>query len=136
MDTNALLLKHGLESLIAENDSAFKQKISQALALKLNNSFKEIKENVSQKLLFQTLATDPTPELNEFVDFIQNFKSGNYTFKNGSIINISESEVEELKGLFESLSPKNRQKMVSEIFNSGIIFKQHIEFSKKAKKLL
>jgi hypothetical protein len=136
MDTNALLLKHGLESLIAENDNAFKQKISQALALKLNNSFKEIKENVSKKLLFQNLSTDTTPELNEFVDFVQNFKPGNYTFKNGSIINILESEMEELKELFESLSPKNRQKMVSEIFDSGIVFKQHIEFSKKAKKLL
>ena len=136
MDTNTLLLKHGLESLIAENDNAFKQKISQALALKLNNSFQEIKENVSKKLLVRPVETEGTPELNEFISFIKNFKQGNYTFKNGSIINISESDVAHLKELFESLSPKNRQKMVSEIFDSGTSFKQHVEFSQKAKKLL
>lgn len=136
MDTNNLLLKHGLQSLIAENDHAFKQKISQALALKLSNSFQEIKENVSKKLLMQSVITESTPELNEFLLFIENFEPGNHTFKNGSIINISESDVEHLKELFESLSPKNRQKMVTDIFDSGITFKQHVEFSQKVKQLI
>lgn len=131
-----LLLKHGVEGLISENDDFFKQNITQALALKLNDTVKEIKENISEKLLFSNNETPSSPELAQFLIFLETFKPGIYTFKNGSSINITESNIDDLQGLFECLSPSNRTKMVSEIFTDAITFKQHLNFFQKAKQVL
>jgi hypothetical protein len=135
-NTTHLLLKHGLKYLVLENQDLFKQNITQALAIKLHESFDEIKKEICQNLLFVQKQTESSDELNEFVDFINNFKSGTYKFKNGSSINISESDVKSLKCLFESLSPKNRKQMVLEILTDGSAFKQHVSFSQKVKNLL
>jgi|LakMenEpi03Aug12_release.lakeMendotaPanAssembly.Ray.scaffolds.fasta_scaffold572741_2 hypothetical protein len=131
-----LLLKHGVEGLISENEDFFRQNITQALALKLNESVKEIRENVSEKLLFNDTYTTESGELSEFLNFIDNFKPGIYNFKNGSSINITESNIDDLQELFECLNPQNRQKMVSEIFTDAITFKQHLNFFQKAKQVL
>lgn len=134
--TTNILLKHGIDSLILENQEFFKQNITQALAIKLHESFSEIKKDICQNLLLQNELTEATTNLKEFVEFLNNFKPGNYKFKNGSSINISESDVESLKSLFESLNPENREKMVSEILTDGAAFKQHVNFSQKVTKLL
>jgi hypothetical protein len=134
--TTKLLLKHGVRSLLAENNNFFKQNIIQTLAIKLDKTVKESKNLVERKLFQRDTITENTEELREFLDFIDNFKGGVYNFKNGSSINITESEIQSLKQLFESLNPQNRQKMISEIFEDGIKFKEHINFSQKAMKLL
>ena len=131
-----LLLKHGVEGLISENEDFFRQNITQALALKLNESVKEIRKNVSEKLLFNDTYTTESGELSEFLNFIDNFKPGIYNFKNGSSINITESNIDDLQELFECLNPQNRQKMVSEIFTDAITFKQHLNLFQKAKQVL
>jgi len=134
--TTKLLLKHGVRSLLAENNNFFKQNIIQTLAIKLDKTVKESKNLVERKLFQRDTITENTEELKEFLDFINNFKGGVYNFKNGSSINITESEIQSLKQLFESLNPQNRQKMISEIFEDGIKFKEHINFSQKVMKLL
>jgi hypothetical protein len=134
--TTKLLLKHGVRSLLAENNNFFKQNIIQTLAIKLDKTVKESKNLVERKLFQRDTITENTEELREFLDFINNFKGGVYNFKNGSSINITESEIQSLKQLFESLNPQNRQKMISEIFEDGIKFKEHINFSQKVMKLL
>ena len=134
--TTKLLLKHGVRSLLAENNNFFKQNIIQTLAIKLDKTVKESKNLVERKLFQRDTITENTEELREFLDFIDNFKGGVYNFKNGSSINITESEIQSLKQLFESLNPQNRQKMISEIFEDGIKFKEHINFSQKVMKLL
>jgi len=134
--TTKLLLKHGVKSLLAENNNFFKQNIIQTLAIKLDKTVKESKNLVERKLFQRDTITENTEELREFLDFINNFKGGVYNFKNGSSINITESEIQSLKQLFESLNPQNRQKMISEIFEDGIKFKEHINFSQKVMKLL
>jgi hypothetical protein len=134
--TTKLLLKHGVRSLLAENNNFFKQNIIQTLAIKLDKTVKESKNLVERKLFQRDTITENTEELREFLDFIDNFKGGVYNFKNGSSINITESEIQSLKQLFESLNPQNRQKMISEIFEDGIKFKEHINFSQKVTKLL
>lgn len=131
-----ILLKHGLENLILENEEFFKQNITKALALKLHESFQEIKSDISKNLLLKNIETESSESLTEFVSFIQNFKPGNYKFKNESIINISESDIHLLKNLFECLNTKNREQMVLEILKDGNAFKQHIKFSQKVKNLL
>jgi len=136
ISTTKLLLKHGVRSLLAENNNFFKQNIIQTLAIKLDKTVKESKNLVERKLFQRDTITENTEELREFLDFINNFKGGVYNFKNGSSINITESEIQSLKQLFESLNPQNRQKMISEIFEDGIKFKEHINFSQKVMKLL
>ena len=135
-NTTSLLLKHGIEGLLEENENYFQSNIAQVLAIKLNESFSEIKESVSKNLLFTENTTASTSELNNFLDFVSNFKPGNYKFKNGSSINITESDMNLLTNLFESLNPHNRQIMVSEIFTDGAKFKQHLTFSQKVSKLI
>jgi hypothetical protein len=136
ISTTHLLLKHGVENLFLENQEFFKQNITQALSLKLHESFEEIKKEISSNLLKTESTAETSTELEEFVSFVENFKPKTYKFKNGSSINISESDVESLKCLFESLNQKNRQKMVSEILMDGAAFKQHVIFSQKVKNLL
>ena len=134
-NTTSLLLKHGIEGLLEENENYFQNNIAQVLAIKLNESFSEIKETVSKNLLFTETVTDNSAELNEFLNFVDNFKPGNYKFKNGSSINITESDMNLLTNLFEALNPQNRQIMVSKIFTDGAKFKQHLTFSQKVNKL-
>lgn len=135
-EITSLLLKHGIEGLLSENQDFFKQNITQALALKLNESVAEVKNSVSKNLLHNNQTTAESPELSEFLNFVESFKPGIYKFKNGSSINITDSEMEMLKSLFESLNPENRQKMVSEILQDGTSFKNHLTFSQKVKKLI
>jgi len=135
-NVTTLLLKHGIEGLISENEDFFKQNITQALAMKLNESVIETKKMVVKNLLIKESFSNNTPELQEFVNFVDKFRSGSYTFKNGSSINITESEISSLKELFESLNPINRQKMVQEIFVDSSSFKQHLNFSQKVKHLI
>lgn len=131
-----LLIKHGLDGLIAKNDDSFKNNLIQALSMKLNESFLEIKKEISKGLLRRPLETNSSENLVEFVKFIETFKPGIYTFKNGSNINISDSDVGYIKTLFESLNAANRTKMVNELFEDGTKFKQTLEFAKKTKNLL
>lgn len=135
-NVTTLLLKHGIEGLISENEDFFKQNITQALAMKLNETVAETKKMVSQNLLIKESSTRSSEELNEFVNFLNKFIPGTYTFKNGSSINITESEINSIKQLFESLNIKNRQKMVEELFTDSTSFKQHINFSQKVKHLI
>jgi hypothetical protein len=134
-NTTSLILKHGIEGLLEENENYFRANITQALAIKLNESFEEIKETVSKNLLFVETKTNLSEELNTFLEFVKDFKPGNYKFKNGSSINITESDMNLLTNLFEALNPQNRQIMVSEIFTDGAKFKQHLTFSQKVNKL-
>lgn len=135
-EITSLLLKHGIEGLLSENEDFFKQNITQALALKLNESVASTKEAVSKHLLHKDQTTPESPELVEFLNFVESFKPGIHKFKNGSSINITDSEMEMLKNLFESLNPENRQKMVSEIMEDGTSFKNHLTFSQKVKQLI
>ena len=135
-DMTKILLKHGIEGLLEQNEEFFKNNITRALALKLNKNVQITKNAISQRLLSSQKQTQATTNLNEFLSFVTNFKAGTYTFKNGSNINITESDMKDLKELFESLNPVNREKMVSEILVDGTAFKQHLNFFQKAKVLL
>ena len=83
MTNNKLLLKSGIENIIFKNDESFKQSIIKVLSTKLNESIKETELLVSKSLLYRESVTPENPTLNEFVDFVTNFKPGNYKFQNG-----------------------------------------------------
>jgi hypothetical protein len=131
-----ILLKNGVNGLLDKEDEYFKENICQALALKLNESMQSVLQDASSLMLVTNKQTEHTPELVEFLDFINNFKSGKYEFKNNSVINITESEIESIKNLFEALDVENRQKMIKEIFEDSQKFKNHIDFYNNSKGLL
>ena len=136
MTNNKLLLKSGIENIIFKNDESFKQSIIKVLAIKLNETIKETELLVSKTLLYRESSTPENQTLSEFIDFVNNFKSGNYKFQNGSNINITDSDILHIKNLFESLNVKNRERMISELFIDGTTFKQHLTFSQKVRNLL
>ncbi len=121
--------------MLTENEEHFKQNIEQVLSIKLNDSIHAVRQEVSEKLFENSIETSNSNELNEFVNFIEKFTEGKYSLKDGSIINITENEKELIKNLFESLNAKNRSKMIQEIFNSGSVFKQHLEFAQQTRNL-
>lgn len=131
-----ILLENGIKGLANKDEEYFKQNITHAIALKLNESLKEIYEQSNADLLKTTEATESSEYLNEFISFIENFKEGKYKFKNNSTLNINESHVAILKDLFDSLSPKSRKIMVESVFSDNQSFKDHIEFYNKIKGLL
>jgi len=136
MNNNKRLLKSGIENIIFKNDESFRQNIIKVLASKLNENLKETELLVSKTLLYRESVTPANTSLNEFIDFVNNFEPGNYKFQNGSNINITDSDILQLKNLYESLNVKNREHMISELFTDGITFKQHLTFSQKVRNLL
>lgn len=122
--------------MLVEEQTDFQQNITQALALKLNDSISTIKKSVTERIFEKSETTETSLELNEFLNFINFFEEGKYTFQDGSNINITENEMENIKKLFESLNPTNRQLMVSEIFKSPATFKQHLNFATSTKGMI
>lgn len=135
MDVSRTILKNGIKEMFSENNESFKENIQQVLAIKLNESITNVNREVSRQLLDNNTTTANSEELNYFLEFITNFKPGKHSFKDGSIINITESEKENIKNLFETLNTKNRELMIKQIFESGILFKEHIEFAKQSRNL-
>ena len=135
MNISSTLLKNGIKEMISENEESFKQNIEQALAVKLNDSIFAVRQEVANRLFEETQDTKSSEQLQEFVNFVQNFKPGKFSFKDGSVLNITEKEKELVKDLFENLNAKNRDQMLNEIFASSLNFKQHIEFAQQTRKL-
>lgn len=135
-ETVKVLLKNGINGLANLDEEYFKQNVTAAIALKLNEGLKEIYEESSKNLLKRNETTELSQPLKEFVDFVDHFREGKYQFKNNSTLNITESQIQNIKELFDSLSPKNRSLMAQEIFEDSQKFKDHIEFYNKAKGLI
>lgn len=135
MNISRTLLKNGIKEMISENEEYFKQNIEQALAVKLNDSIFAVRQEVANRLFEETQDTKPSEQLQEFVNFVETFKPGKFSFKDGSVLNITEKEKELLKNLFENLNAKNRDQMLNEIFANSLNFKQHIEFAQLTRKL-
>jgi hypothetical protein len=130
------LIKKGLNGLLFEDEYYFKDNIVKTISFKLNESIKETKIKLQNKLFFKNSFTEPNSKISAFIQFVENFKPGKYTFKNGSNINISDSDIKNLKRLFESLSCENRKKMAETIFETPQSLAEHIEISNKTKGLL
>lgn len=136
MNTTQILLKNGIKSILFENEENFKSNVVQTLAIKLNDSINETRQEMQKNLFSEEYLTQKSPNIEYFVSFLEAFRPSKFTFQDGSILNITEENVKDIKELFEQLNPTSREKMASEIFENALTFKQHIDFSKKAKELL
>lgn len=131
-----ILLKNGINGMIRKDEDYFKDNIIHSLSLKLNAAINEASVSLREKLLLSEKTTPYNPGVPVLVTFMENFKPGKYKFEDDTVINITESDVENIKILFEQLNPQNRLKMAKEIFKNSTSFRQHIEFSKSAKGIL
>jgi hypothetical protein len=135
-DITKTLVKNGLKGLATLEEDYFKENITHALAFKLNECINEVYKDCSSKLLYSKVITEKSEGLTNFINFVENFKPGKYEFQNNSLLNITDSDVESLKNLFETLNSNNRQKMVNEVFSDAETFKNHVEFYNRTKGLV
>jgi hypothetical protein len=135
MNLSKILLTNGIKEMISENEDHFKQNIEQTLAIKLNDCIQEAKSTVCEKLFDKEDMTPSSEELLEFVRFMSEASEGKIIFQDGTMLNIKEQEIKEIKELFESLNSTNRLKMAQEVLKNSLNFKQHLEFAEKIKGL-
>lgn len=130
------LIKSGINSLREQNEAAFKKNIQEALNLKKAVIAESLTETISRSLLETPKPVCESEAAKVFGNFVDTFVPGKYTFQNGSSINITESEVEDIQSLLESLNPQNQEKMLGEITTDGMAFRQHLQFYNNIKALI
>lgn len=138
-DLSEIILKSGLNSLIYENDEAFKKSLINSLSFKLNEALKEVNKTTSSKILFTEEITELNEDVKRLVEFFNNYdpKTNSYlTLKNNININIQEHEVNKLKTLFNGLSAKNRKLMAKELLENTAKFKNTLNFYENAKGII
>lgn len=138
-EISTLILENGIKALIYESEKPFRKSIVNSLSLKLNDAINEAKYSTASALLSKEETTKPSENLNNFINFIENYDPKNNNkikLKNESYINITENEFNSLVSLFNQLNTKNREFMLEEIFTSPTQIKKNIEFFNKAKGLI
>lgn len=136
---STLILESGIKDLIKENDLAFKRSLINSLSLKLNESLKDIEKEFKSKMMMNIEKNVSSNEIKEFVEFVENYDpklKNKLKLKNGTLININESDFNNLKEMFDTLNNKNRKIFVGEITESPAKLKSNLEFYKKAQRIL
>jgi hypothetical protein len=132
-DLSYKLIKNGIQALVEEEEQYFKKNIVQSLSIKLNDAISDVLTETNKNLFYKHSSLADSPELKTFLSVIS--KPEKIQLKDNSIINITENEIQLLKGLFENLNTENKKKMIESVFSSPGVFNQHIEFYKKSKGL-
>ena len=136
---STLILESGIKDLIKENDFAFKRSLINSLSLKLNESIKDIEKEFKSKMMLSIEQNVSSNQIKEFVEFVEDYDpklKNKLKLKNGTLINISESDFNSLKKMFDTLNNKNREIFVGEITESPAKLKSNLEFYKKAQRIL
>ena len=136
---STLILESGIKDLIKENDLAFKRSLINSLSLKLNESIKDIEKEFKSKMMLNIEQNVSSNQIKEFVEFVENYDpklKNKLKLKNETLINISESDFNSLKKMFDTLNNKNREIFVGEITESPAKLKSNLEFYKKAQRIL
>jgi hypothetical protein len=134
-----IILKSGLQSLIYENDDAFKKSLINTLSFKLNEALKEVNKSLSSNILFKDEKTEISEDVKTLIEFFENYNpKTNYSLKlkNNVNINISEQDLSKLKKLFNSFNPENRKRMAKELLENSTKFKNTLNFYENAKGLI
>jgi hypothetical protein len=139
MSNSAEILKNGVQALILKNENKFKNSLVEALSEKLSSNINELVIKTNKKLFqpkFKWTVVDENVQY--FINFLNEYNPNTYAkikLKNDSLINITESEINNIKSLFNQLSPENRKTMVETIFENKSNLEQHLEFYNKTKVL-
>lgn len=129
-----------VETLMEGEEDLF----TQGLLNELDTRKEELCRQISIKI-FEHLGTVPISKTISINEDIQNFivllekfnKSSNVkiNFKNESILNISENDIQPIKRLFDNLNEENQKALARDLFKSPQNFKQTVEFAKQVKGL-
>jgi lysyl-tRNA synthetase class I len=134
-----IILKSGLQSLIYENDDAFKRSLINTLSFKLNEALKEVNKSLSSNILFKDEKTEISEDVKTLIEFFENYNpKTNYSLKlkNNVNINISEQDLSKLKKLFNSFNSENRKIMAKELLENSAKFKNTLNFYENVKGLI
>lgn len=138
-DLSEIILKSGLNSLIYENDEAFKKSLVNSLSFKLNEALKEVNRTTSSGILFTEEKTEITEDVKKLIEFFENYNpktNFSLTLKNNISINIQEQDVNKLKTMFNALNPKNRKLMAKELLENSAKFKNTLNFYENARRII
>ena len=139
MTNTTLILESGIKDLIFSDELSFKKSLINSLSLKLNEAIKEVESDFKKTVMIKNEITEENKNIKKFIYFIENYHpqlKNKLEIENGILININESDLQNLKEMFNSLNSKNRLAFVNEIFESSAKIKENIEFYKKAKRIL
>lgn len=130
-----------VENLIEGDEDLFLNGLKQELSLRKHDLCKSISNKIFESLTKSYIhkninETEDIKRLIEILSESKQNKSVKIQFKNASIINISESELESLKLLFDQLNEKNQTHMAKHIFDTPRYFKEILYFAKTTKGLL
>jgi predicted DNA-binding protein len=134
-----IILKSGLQSLIYENDDAFKRSLINTLSFKLNEALKEVNKSLSSNILFKEEKTEITEDVKTLIEFFENYNlktNCSLKLKNNVNINISEQDLSKLKKLFNSFNSENRKIMAKELLENSAKFKNTLNFYENVKGLI
>jgi hypothetical protein len=132
---------HKLIEILAEGDDDL---FAQGLLNELNIRKQELCKEVSIKI-FENMGSVPvskTIDMNEdikkFIVILEKFQNNSnvkINFKNESILNISDKDIEPIKYLFDNLNEENQKVLAKDLFETPQHFKHTLEFAKKVKGL-
>lgn len=138
-DLSEIILKSGLNSLVYENDEAFKKSLVNSLSFKLNEALKEVNKSTTSNILFTEENTELNDDVKKLIEFFENYNpktNFSLTLKNNISINIQEQDVEKLKTMFNALNSKNRRVMAKELLENTAKFKNTLNFYENAKRII
>lgn len=138
-DISNIILKSGINSLIYESEEGFKKSLINSLSFKLNEALEGVHNTFASELMYENQNTEINEDIKILIKFFENYdpKSNNtLNLKNNTSINIQEQQVNNLKILFNSLNPKNRELMAKNILENGKGLKMNLEFYESAKKVI
>lgn len=138
-DLSEIILKSGLNSLVYENDEAFKKSLVNSLSFKLNEALKEVNKSTASNILFTEEKTELNDDVKKLIEFFENYNpktNFSLTLKNNISINIQEQDVEKLKTMFNALNSKNRRLMAKELLENTAKFKNTLNFYENAKRII
>lgn len=130
-----------VENLIEGDEDLFLNGLKQELSLRKHDLCKTISNKIFESLTqcYIHKNINNNEDIQKFIKILNEAKQNKTVkiqFKNASIINISESELEPLKLLFDQLNEKNQTHMAKYVFETPRFFREILHFAKTTKGLL
>jgi hypothetical protein len=130
-----------VENLIEGEEDLFISGLQQELDSRKQDLCKSLSVKIFENLTnsFDTKSVTENQDISKLITLLTEIKTNKKAkieFKNASIINISESEIEPLRLLFDQLNEKNKKHLAKNIFETPSFFRETLRFAKTIKGIL
>lgn len=130
-----------VENLIDGEEDLFFSGLQQELDTRKQDLCKTLSGKIFENLTgsYDSKIIEENQDIKKLITLLTEIKvnkKAKIEFKNASIINISESEIEPLKLLFDQLNDKNKKHLAKNIFETPNFFRETLKFAKTIKGLL